>query len=225
MFDQQTAPQPLPPQPPTSPQVPPPVVEDMFARSDTPQSSVPSQGTTPAGGLSPVMSTGMPPVNEQELFGGRSFGWGKIVVIALVSIIVLAVIGVGAWFGFQYVMNQQVVETPTPVVDETPAPDAPSDQAPTQGSIDPVTPPEPPVVVDSDGDGLSDEEERQLGTDPARADTDIDGLTDRAEIKVYKTDPLNPDTDGDGYLDGDEVINGFDPLLPGSARLFQVPQN
>jgi len=51
---------------------------------------------------------------------------------------------------------------------------------------------------DSDGDGLTDDEEAKLGTDPFKADTDGDGLTDFEEVRTYKTDPLNPDTDFDG---------------------------
>ena len=34
------------------------------------------------------------------------------------------------------------------------------------------------VLVDTDGDGLSDEEEAALGTNPANADSDGDGLDD-----------------------------------------------
>jgi len=49
-------------------------------------------------------------------------------------------------------------------------------------------------------------------------DSDGDGLSDVLE-DVYKTDKNNPDTDGDGYLDGNEVENGYDPLVPGSAKL------
>ena len=49
-------------------------------------------------------------------------------------------------------------------------------------------------------------------------DSDKDGLSDALE-DVYKTDKNNPDTDGDGYLDGNEVENGYDPLVPGSAKL------
>ena len=60
-------------------------------------------------------------------------------------------------------------------------------------------------VLDTDGDGLTDQEELQLGTDPKNPDTDGDGLTDGEEVKVYKTDPLNPDTDYDALIDGDEV--------------------
>jgi outer membrane protein OmpA-like peptidoglycan-associated protein/opacity protein-like surface antigen len=59
---------------------------------------------------------------------------------------------------------------------------------------------------DSDGDGLTDEEEAKLGTDPFNKDTDGDGLTDGDEVKVYKTNPLNPDTDFDGLKDGPEVF-------------------
>lgn len=54
---------------------------------------------------------------------------------------------------------------------------------------------------DSDGDGLTDAEEEDLGTDPQNPDTDGDGLPDGAELAVG-TDPRNPDTDGDGHLDG-----------------------
>lgn len=58
---------------------------------------------------------------------------------------------------------------------------------------------------DSDGDGLTDEEEAKLGTDPFNKDTDGDGLTDFEEVKTYLTNPLNPDTDFDGLKDGEEV--------------------
>lgn len=42
-------------------------------------------------------------------------------------------------------------------------------------------------------------------------DTDNDGLTDEDEI-IYGTDPHNRDTDGDGYPDGEEVAGGYNPL-------------
>lgn len=66
--------------------------------------------------------------------------------------------------------------------------------------------------TDKDGDGLSDDEERALGTDPYETDTDGDGLSDYDEVRVYGTDPLQWDTDGDGYGDGLEIIEGTDPL-------------
>lgn len=59
---------------------------------------------------------------------------------------------------------------------------------------------------DSDFDGLTDIEERRLGTDPFNPDTDGDGLTDYEEVRIYNTDPVKADTDGDGIDDGEEVL-------------------
>jgi MYXO-CTERM domain-containing protein len=61
------------------------------------------------------------------------------------------------------------------------------------------------ACADTDGDGLTDTEEGNLGTDPNSADSDGDGLDDGQEVHVYGTDPGNTDTDGDGLSDGDEV--------------------
>jgi hypothetical protein len=63
---------------------------------------------------------------------------------------------------------------------------------------------------DSDGDGLSDNVEGQLGTDPASTDSDADGLEDGAEAGLG-TDPLAADSDGDGYPDGVEASAGSNP--------------
>ncbi len=49
---------------------------------------------------------------------------------------------------------------------------------------------------DTDGDGLTDGEERGLGTDPQRKDTDGDGLSDLDEVRVYCTNPLKASSDG-----------------------------
>jgi len=65
---------------------------------------------------------------------------------------------------------------------------------------------------DADGDGLSDIEEANHGTNPAIPDTDGDGLSDGDEVNIHSTLPLVPDTDGGGIDDGDEIINGTDPL-------------
>lgn len=44
-------------------------------------------------------------------------------------------------------------------------------------------------------------------------DSDKDGLTDEEE-KLYGTDAKNSDSDGDGYSDGVEVESGYDPAKP-----------
>ncbi len=75
------------------------------------------------------------------------------------------------------------------------------------------------VDPDSDNDGLNDGDEYDLGTDPRRADTDGDGLTDAQEVfgfqlrdvGVYMTDPTDADTDNDKRSDGDEAeLNNTD---------------
>ena len=69
--------------------------------------------------------------------------------------------------------------------------------------------------IDTDGDGLSDDYERTIGTDPNNPDTDGDGLRDGEEVLTYKTNPLNPDSDYDMLKDGEEVkkytTNPLDP--------------
>jgi hypothetical protein len=42
-------------------------------------------------------------------------------------------------------------------------------------------------------------------------DNDFDGLSDKEEQKVYKSNLIDSDTDKDGYQDGLEVFNGYSP--------------
>ncbi|WP_245238035.1 Ig-like domain-containing protein [Paenibacillus etheri] len=85
---------------------------------------------------------------------------------------------------------------------------------------------------DDDNDGLSDEQEIVLGTDPKKADTDGDGINDKEDpfptdaTKPGKVgdeldtdgdgipDSLDPDDDNDGLSDEQELINGTDPKHP-----------
>jgi len=79
------------------------------------------------------------------------------------------------------------------------------------------------LIIDTDGDGVSDIVERMNGTDPTSAesvpesyataertstDSDSDGLSDYVERYVYGTDPLEADSDNDGQSDGLETIFG-----------------
>ncbi len=57
------------------------------------------------------------------------------------------------------------------------------------------------IFVDSDGDGLSDSEEKAFGTDPN-----------------------NPDTDGDGYRDSVEVESGYNPTVPAPGDRIVEPK-
>lgn len=53
---------------------------------------------------------------------------------------------------------------------------------------------------------------------PSSPDTDNDGLTD-VEESLWGTASSLSDTDQDTYADGKEVRDGYDPVLPGDARL------
>lgn len=57
------------------------------------------------------------------------------------------------------------------------------------------------LAQDSDNDGLTDAQEKILGTNPNNPDTDGDGLLDGEEYFVYLTNPLKADTDEDGLFD------------------------
>jgi hypothetical protein len=73
--------------------------------------------------------------------------------------------------------------------------------------------------TDSDGDGLSDQKERQEGTSPTAADTDADGITDRVELLVGfdATTPNDPKAcqkiEAGGDLDLDRLTNCDEALL------------
>jgi len=107
--------------------------------------------------------------------------------------------------------------------------------------FDPTKPGE--ANKDFDNDGLSNEQEAQLGTNPYSPDSDEDGMPDAWEVQ-YNLDPadandaaedpdadrlinveeyrrqLNPmddDADSDGIPDGTELVAGLDPNNPADA--------
>ena len=105
-----------------------------------------------------------------------------------------------------------------PLKFDAPVAPTPNIQPPAANIQQPEAPqPTPPTPVDSDNDGLTDNQEYQLGIDPNKADTDGDGLSDGDEVLKYKTDPLKADTDGDGYTDATEIQKGYNPLGPGKC--------
>jgi len=99
----------------------------------------------------------------------------------------------------------------------------PADNATSTPSVVVKEPKEKPL--DTDTDGLTDTEERQLGTRIDSSDTDQDGLSDRLEVKIYFTNPLNADTDQDGMSDREEVEKGLNPDDPTpGAKLFDLKE-
>jgi len=109
---------------------------------------------------------------------------------------------------------------PTPVCDTAPAPNVCVECLVDKDCTNPTKPQCLPAHTcgcvtncgDTDGDGIPDLTETQIGTDPNDADSDDDGVMDGAE-----TDPaadsdgdgsinaLDPDSDNDGLFDGTEM--------------------
>ncbi|MCC6623518.1 MAG: hypothetical protein IT385_19815 [Deltaproteobacteria bacterium] len=82
-----------------------------------------------------------------------------------------------------------------------------------------------PRWADTDGDGLTDGEERQLKCDPRRADTDGDTLFDLEEARRFGTSPASVDSDGDAR-NGDALLPPLFQLFDGGElRLEPDPSN
>ena len=79
-------------------------------------------------------------------------------------------------------------------------------------------------LLDADLDGLNDDVEIEIGTDPNNPDTDGDGIEDGQEVNVDATDPLDDcdsvggtpledsDCDNDGLTNAEEADLGTDPF-------------
>jgi len=77
--------------------------------------------------------------------------------------------------------------------------------------------------LDSDGDGLSDTQETQLGTDPADADSDDDGVTDGEEV-ANGTDPLVAEKCGLPYVDVWDSTDPDNHVKVGTIKVISTPQ-
>jgi hypothetical protein len=153
---------------------------------------------------------------------------GKIIVVIFVILIILG-LAYGGWkFYLDYTADAEIDPSPSnqeiapEVTEETPLDNSAEPLAETEETEEAETFLPNNVELDFDKDGLSDDEEDILLTDPQLADTDGDGLSDGDEVNVWQTDPRDPDTDGDGYWDGEEIENEYNPLGPG--KLFTKPE-
>jgi len=184
--------------------------EDIFAQVDK---NVKPEVFQPSPDSQPPRGTVLPPEtgwkSNKLMVLGLLFG-GLIVVVA------------GGYFALKLMIKKPSTVNKAAVQEESKNSGVQPEIPPVEVN-NPVTEsaqPEAVAPVDSDSDGLTNEEEASLGTDPNNPDSDSDGLTDREEVKVYGTDPLNADTDGDSYQDGQEVKNGYNPK--GSGKLLQI---
>jgi hypothetical protein len=179
--------------------------------------------------LPPAVTPPQKPVTKEPFVTQHK----KAIVAVVVILLAGGALAAAGWYGYSiFILAPQA--NPTPAIN-TGAPNPSANQPDAANVNEPVVNTnqpqanenanlnaEPVAPVDSDQDGLTDEEEGMYGTNPSQADTDADGLTDRDEVKVFETDPNNPDTDGDTYLDGAEIRGGYDPKGPG--KLLNLPQ-
>ena len=184
-------------------------IEDIFAGPGEPKREVAKPVPPPTPALKPEKI-------ETEVKEKKAFPW-KIILIILAILVIVLGIGAGGFFYYQkvYLPNKDSDTSNESTVN---LPIVPIEGDETNSAI--IVPTE--VPVDSDYDGLSDEEEKEYNTDPEKADSDDDGLTDREEVKVYLTDPNDPDTDNDSYSDGEEVKNFFNPN--GKGKLYNLEE-
>jgi hypothetical protein len=198
--------------------------EDILSSVDRGEAVIrkPAQPVAPIPGPMPTPAARpLPPAEPQDL--GHTFK--KVAIIIVLVLLGGAVLGAGGYYGYKLMNSEQSVIN-QPVTDlniNQPEINQPVDlninsNQPNINQPAEVPPAEAPM--DTDRDGLSDEDEMLYGTNPNEIDSDKDDLTDRDEIKVFKTDPNNADTDGDGYNDGAEIRAGYDPKGPG--KLFNI---
>jgi len=180
-----------------------------------PQENIPPQGSAPAENA----------IKEPTLSRG--------IMITIMAVVVGFVLIGSGWFVYRIftkdtaepVVIEQRTDTDLPPEEdsETPAPvvTPPLEDITATTSSDAV---DQEIITgestDSDGDGLKDNREAELGTDPANWDTDTDDLSDGEELLIWHTNPKNSDTDGDTYKDGQEVKAGYSPTGPG--RLAEI---
>lgn len=206
-------------EPPTAPggQLPEKEPEDIFAATEPPAVSK-SAPASPAVKPPVVIETPPPVIAKAPLISSRKT---MIVLGVIVGLIILGGVGYGLARFLRQAQTSPEASAPTPSAME-PEAVIPSTVAPTPEQEAPLIPEAPPVgPIDTDGDGLSDEEETAMGTKIDEPDSDSDGLFDFEEVKTYQTDPNNVDTDGDTYNDGTEVRNGYNPK--GEGRLVEIP--
>lgn len=236
-------------------------VDDIFADSDTAEDNSPTSRPS----FSRVQSNEVPRptddfINKKQLDSARFNDFedsgsrsGKFLKRIFLVIIILAIIGVVAYFVYAKILvpralgpdilNNKTNPSVNNVNEEKNTNDVANNNEIKDENIDTIvdnvisnninsTTEENDSAIDllknldSDNDGMSDYDEKYIYlTDSNNPDTDGDGLSDYEEAFVFGTYPLNPDSDGDGYLDGQEITAGYNPLGEGkiNSSLFLDP--
>lgn len=122
---------------------------------------------------------------------------------ALILLILTAIWTLGSWWYYTCKIKGfcDTSNTAPDTQHQTTAPLTPTDSSSQQ-------------VIDSDGDGLTDDEENAINTDPQEADSDGDGIPDNEEVGENPSKPLDTDADGKiNALDTDDDNDGLKTAL------------
>jgi len=183
--------------------------------------------------------------NGQDVYTVKEPSFTRGLMTVLVVVLLGGILGGGGWWLYNKFVknsmavspsgeNMEVVDENVPVEENVVEENLPVIEDGTVGLAEEDIPTDEVVgdvtdsqvlfgePIDKDADGLDDNKELELGTDPNNWDSDLDELSDGDEVLVWKTDPLNSDTDGDKYKDGSEVKNGYNPNGPG--KIFEPPK-
>lgn len=161
-------------------------------------------GATP--GAKPVEQTAISVAPS----AGKKLPKKPMVIGAIVFVVIIAT---GAAIYLALPKTKKIVnkETATPVVVNTPV----NTEQPALNQ---------PINQETGEVATSTEETPAAGTEEevrVALDSDGDGLTD-IEERVYGSGPQNPDTDGDGFLDGHEVFHLYNPVGVTPLRLIDT---
>ena len=127
---------------------------------------------------------------KEEIFKNQKSQKGFGVIGIIFVVLAVALIGLGGGYVYLNQKEKKLIpqEKEITQLEKTLQPEEKKQLEEKKSEITPSPESVTPTILDSDNDGLSNEEEKELGTDPN-----------------------NPDTDGDGYLDGEEVTHGYNP--------------
>lgn len=118
---------------------------------------------------------------QSKKIPAKKKGRRSTVILIVVGILVLSIFALAAWFVLNG-LNETLIEEDVGGESSSPV------------EIEEIVVQEPEITSPTPG-----------------LDTDSDGLTDEEE-SLYGTDYRNPDTDADTFLDGNEVFHRYDPL-------------
>jgi hypothetical protein len=207
-------------------------VEDMFSETERQEKPTIFQ---PKSSPAPIDQFGMADMSQYDPYTGESIKAKNRSIVFALMLLSFLLVAVAGWYAYRIFFQTVAPEVLAPTADVNTNTE-PSTAIPDNRVVEPEASPSenflsdekdvgsgPIQNEDEDGDGLSDTEEFQLGTNPQETDTDGDGLFDREEVKFYKTDPVDTDTDDDGYTDGTEVKGGYNPR--GEGKLLDVDSN